>query len=94
MSIKIQSIDFKATDELLEFVNEKVGKLFGMTNDIIRADVTMFLESKGNLENKSCRIQLLIPGNDHVVEKNTTSFEASVLECVDVLQKLIRRAKD
>lgn len=94
MSIRIQSVDFKATDELLEFVNEKVGKLFGMTNDIIRADVTMFLESKGNLENKACRIQLIIPGNDHVVEKNTASFEASVLECVDVLQKLIRRAKD
>jgi putative sigma-54 modulation protein len=94
MSIKIQSIDFKATDELLDFVNEKVGKLFGMSNEIIRADVALFLESKGNLENKSCRIQLVIPGNDHIVEKNSTSFEASILECVEVLQKIIRRAKD
>jgi putative sigma-54 modulation protein len=94
MSIRIQSIDFKADQELTDFVNEKVGKLFTMTNDIIRADVALFLESKGNLENKSCRIQLVIPGNDHIVEKNSTSFEASVAECVDALLKIIRRAKD
>ena len=53
MSIKIQSIDFKATDELLEFVNEKVGKLFAMSNEIIRADVALFLESKGKLGGQS-----------------------------------------
>jgi ribosome-associated translation inhibitor RaiA len=94
MSIRIQSIDFKADQELTDFVNEKVGKLFTMTNDIIRADVALFLESKGNLENKSCRIQLVIPGNDHIVEKNSTSFEASVMECVEALLKIIRRAKD
>jgi putative sigma-54 modulation protein len=94
MSIRIQSIDFKADQELIDFVNEKVGKLFTMTNDIIRADVALFLESKGNLENKSCRIQLIIPGYDHFVEKNASSFEAAVIECVDVLLKIIRRAKD
>lgn len=93
MNIRIQSIDFKADKDLLAFVEEKVGKLFNHSNEIIRADVALFIESKGNLENKSCRVQLLIPGYDHIVEKNSTSFEASVLECVDTLQKIMRRAK-
>ena len=47
----------------------------------------------GNVENRQCTILLEVPGNDHVVEKQTEVHEKSVLQAVEALQKILRRKK-
>jgi len=91
--IVIQSIQFKASKQLEEFINEKVGKLFELSLSIIRADVTLFEGASGNPLNQYCEIQLSIPGENHFVKKNSESYEKSIMEAVKTLQKIIRRQK-
>jgi ribosome-associated translation inhibitor RaiA len=92
MNIIIQSLGFKAGDTLESFINEKVGAL--KSDDIIRANVTLFKGPDNIPENNYCEIRLEVPGNDHFVKKHGAHFETAVSECVDVLTLMINKAKD
>ena len=94
MEIIINSVNFKADTALETFVKEKVSKLFNQCDNIIRANVILRETEKGNPENKLCEIRLMIPGNDHIVKKCTAVYEKSILQAVEVLQKIIRRKKN
>jgi hypothetical protein len=67
--------------------------LFNHDNNIIRANVILREGENGSFENKQCQISLMIPGNDHIVKKKSGLFEKSVLQAVEVLQKILRRKK-
>jgi ribosome-associated translation inhibitor RaiA len=91
--IKFQSVQFKASQQLEEFVNEKVSKLFDQDPSVIRADITLFEGAAGNPRNQFCEIQLSVPGENHFVKKNSESYEQSILAAVGALQKILRRKK-
>ena len=91
--IAFQTVQFKASAQLEEFVKEKVSKLFEQDPSIIRADVTLFEGASGNPKNQFCEIQLSVPGENHFVKKNSENYEKSILETVKTLQKILRRAK-
>ncbi len=91
--IAIQTVQFKASSHLEDFVKEKVSKLFEQDPSIIRADVTLFEGASGNPINQFCEIQLSVPGKNHFVKKNSESYEKSILEAVKTLQKVLRRHK-
>jgi ribosome-associated translation inhibitor RaiA len=93
MEIIINSLNFKTGTALEEFVREKVIKLFTQCDKIIRAHVILRESENGTPENKLCEIRLMIPGNDHFVRKCTGVYEKSILQAVEVLQKIIRRKK-
>ena len=93
MEILINSVNFKTGATLEAFVREKVGKLFTQCNQIIRANVILRKRENRSPENKLCEIRLMIPGNDHFVRKCTAIYEKSILQAVEVLQKILRRNK-
>lgn len=93
MTVNIQSIRFKASEKLQAHVQEKVQKLFGVNEKIIRADVTLF-EDGGAPANQYCEIKLLVPGHDHIVKKGAQTYEKAVTDAVSALQKVLRRKKD
>ena len=92
-NITFQSVHFKASNNLEEFVNEKVSRLFEQDATIIRADVTLFEGASGNPKNQFCEIQLSVPGENHFIKKNTDNYEKSVLSAVAALQRILRRKK-
>lgn len=92
MTVNIQSLRFKASDNLQAHVQDKVQKLFGVNDKIIRADVTLF-EDGGAPANQYCEIRLLVPGHDHIVKKGAPTFEKAVADAVSALQKVLRRNK-
>lgn len=94
MNINIQTVHFKGSEDLKVFVLEKVGKLFDQNPAIMHADVTLAEGASGNPENKWCEIILAIPGDSHVVKKNTDMYEKSVAEAVEALRKIMRRKKE
>jgi putative sigma-54 modulation protein len=94
MKINLQSLHFTASDQLKEFVNEKVSKLENYYERIISADVTLSAEDAKIKENKTCEIRLVIPGNDDFVKKSAESFEEAILNSVEALQKILRRKKE
>ena len=94
MKINLQSLHFKASDHLKDFIDEKVGKLAHFDDKIISADVTLFTDDGNNTDNKFCEIRLSVPGYDDFVEKNGESYEAATSDAVDTLQTILRRKKD
>jgi len=94
MKINLQSLHFKASNNLKEFVEEKVGKLSRFDDKIISADVTLFADDGKNIDNKVCEIRLIVPGYDDFVKRNAESFEEAIAGAVETLQKIIKRKKD
>ena len=91
MDIIIQSLGFTAGESLERFIKEKVGSL--KADNIVRANVTLYLGPNANPENNYCEIRLEVPGNDHFVKKLGVYFETAVTECVDVLTQKINKSK-
>ena len=94
MKINLQSVHFKASNQLKEFVDEKVGKLSHLNEDILSAEVTLIADDIKIKSNKVCEIRLVVPGYDDFVKRDAASFEEAVLDAVEALQKVLRRKKD
>ena len=94
MHIIIQSIGFKASDSLNQFIHEKLSKVDHHNHNIIRVDVTLTKGPEAELYGDYCEIRLEIPGYDHFVKKNSNSFEHAIVESVDALQHMIEKTKD
>src|SRR6476620_12738073 len=92
MDIIIQSLGFKAGENLENFTREKINSL--KHDKILRANVTLFKGPDSNPENNYCEIRLEVPGNDPFVKKNGAYFETAISECVDVLNETLSRNKD
>ncbi len=92
MDIIIQSLGFNAGESLESFIREKVNTLKSET--IVRTNVTLFQGPASNPENSYCEIRLEVPGNDLFVKRNAAYFEVSVNECVDVLNKQLKKNRD
>lgn len=92
MEIRVQSIKFNADQKLLDFIDKKVSKLSKFFEDVIRAEVVLSLLPE--VDNKCVKIQMMIPGNDLVVERNASTFEDAVVDCVAVLKDQLVRTKE
>ena len=93
MDIIIQSLGFKAGEELEAYIREKLDKL-SPNDHIVRANVTMFLGPDRATPNTYCEIRLEVPGNDLFVKENSPEFEQSIDEAVNKLQGMLRKAKE
>lgn len=94
MKINMQAVHFKASQQLKDFVEEKVSKLFHFDEKILSADVTLIANDIKIQNNKTCEIRLVVPGYDDFVKKEAESFEEAVLNAVETLQKVLRRKKE
>ena len=52
MKVNLQSVNFKADQKLLEFVQERMDKLDTYYDKVIKSDVYLKLENTSNKENK------------------------------------------
>lgn len=92
MDIIIQSLGFKASNDLESYIREKLNTL--KTDKIVRANVTLYKGPDSAPENDYCEIRLEVPGQDHFVKKSSPYFETAVSECVDVLQHQIQKIRE
>lgn len=93
MHIKIQSSGFTINQELTDFINERVEKLFRYYGEIISYEVALRLDNSGAKENKLCEIRVAIPGNDLRASALCKTFEEAVLNVVEIIQGQIKRKK-
>jgi putative sigma-54 modulation protein len=94
MDIIIQSLGFKAEESLENYVREKLNKL-KPDDQIIRANVTLFLGADKNTRDTFCEIRLEVPGNDLFVKESAKDdFEQAVDSAVNKLQSILRKAKE
>lgn len=94
MDIIIQSLGFKAGEELEGYVKEKLNKLTPNEN-IVRANVTMYVGADKTTPDTWCEIRLEVPGNDLFVKESAKDdFEQAVDSAVNKLQDILRKAKE
>jgi len=92
MKVNIQSVGFTAQSRLLEFVEQKVGKLQKFEDRIEGAEVYLKLES-GQEERKGAEIKLLVSGEDLFASKQANSFEEATDEATEALRRQLLKRK-
>lgn len=93
MDIIIQSLGFKAGEELEGYIREKLGKI-NPSDHIVRANVILFLGPDKATRNTYCEIRLEVPGNDHFVKESDTELQKAIDTAVNKLQQMVRKTRD
>jgi putative sigma-54 modulation protein len=95
MNIKIQSVRFDADKKLLDYVENKVGKLIQVADDILSAEVILRLDSSDSNENKTAEIRIDIPhGTDIFAKKQCKTFEESIDLATVALRTQLKKFKE
>lgn len=93
MEIKIKTLKFDADQKLVAYVEKKVSRLekfFKGAADT--AEVTLSLLQEP--ENKQVKIQMHVPGEDLIIERNSSTFEQAITDCVDAMKEKLTRTKE
>ena len=93
MKLKFQSLDFTASQGLTDFIQSKIDKLEHLYDEIIWCEVCLKLDKSDTRENKVCELRLAIRGNDLLASAQCKTFEEAAAQCVEVLEKQIKKRK-
>jgi|SRR6476469_9821942 len=93
MDVIIQSLGFTAGEQLENFIREKLSKL-KPDDQIVRANVMLFLGPDRATQNTYCEIRLEVPGPDLFVKEHSADFHQSVDEAVNKLNGMLKKAKE
>lgn len=92
MEIGIESVGFKASAHLREFVENKLSKLARFEEAIETAQVYFRLEN-GQDEGKETEIKLLLKGTELFAKKQANSFEEATDLAIDALKNQLQTWK-
>jgi putative sigma-54 modulation protein len=93
MEIKIQSLHFKANNQLEDFVRNKVSKLSRLNDQIITGHVLLKIDKSKKSENKICEIKIPVPKKVLFAKRQCKSFEEAINDTVDALQQQLKKRK-
>lgn len=94
MVIKIQSIGFVADVKLENFIENKLGKISKLNDDVAGADVFLRLEKSATTDNKVVEISLDLKGTDMFARKQSKTFEESTDMAVEALRRQVVKHKE
>ena len=94
MTVRTESIQFKADGKLLSYIEKKMAKLEQFFDRIIDAEVKLRLENSGQVRDKVAEIKLQVPGTTLFVKHTNKTFEASIDEAADSLRRQLVKYKD
>nr|WP_320120581.1 ribosome-associated translation inhibitor RaiA [uncultured Marinifilum sp.] len=94
MNINIQSIGFVADVKLEDFIENKLGKIMKLNEDVSGAEVFLRIEKSANTENKVVEISLDAKGGDFFAKKQSKTFEESTDLAVEALRKQVVKHKE
>ena len=92
MEINIKSLKFDADEKLLAYVEKKVAKLERFHDGAAAADVSLSLLTEP--DNKNVKLQIHVPGEEMIIERNAKTFEEAVTDAVDAMKEKLTRAKE
>ena len=93
MNIKIHSIKFDASDNLLDFIQKKMDKMDKFFDRVVDGEVYLKLNNEG-IENKTVEIKINLPGDQFFAESSAKSFEKAMEESAKSIKRKLRKHKD
>ncbi|MBQ1224801.1 MAG: ribosome-associated translation inhibitor RaiA [Alistipes sp.] len=94
MEVKIQSVKFDASKQLIEFVEKKMSRLERFEDSSTGVDVVLKLDKDSEKGNKVALVTLRVPGGDIVSEQRARTFEEAVDLALDALKRQIEKRKE
>lgn len=94
MELRIQSINFEATEQLKAFIDKKVNKLAKFNETIMQAEVVLKVVKPETSNNKEASVKLNLRHGEAFANKIADSFEEAVDECLEALEKQIIKTKE
>jgi putative sigma-54 modulation protein len=93
MKVNVQTPNFNIDTKLLVFIEKKLTKLEQFYDRIIFADVFLKVQKTSEKQNKTVEVLLSIPGDDLIVKKEAKTFEEGTDECVQSLERQLKKRK-
>ena len=94
MKVYVQSVNFNADKDLIDFVEKKVNSLERFYDKIVDSEVFLKVQQTSEKENKNIEIKINVPGNDIVVKKQSKTFEEGIMLAVDSLKRQLTKKKE
>ncbi|MCK5824271.1 MAG: ribosome-associated translation inhibitor RaiA [Ichthyobacteriaceae bacterium] len=94
MKVRIQAVDFKADQKLIDFTQKKLDKLDQYFDKIIDGGVHFKLGNKSDKDNKISEIKINVPGDELVVKKQAKTYEEAVDLCAESLARMLKKKND
>ncbi len=94
MKVYTETVQFKADQKLIDFIQGKLEKIDHYYDRVIDAHVTLKLENAGQVKDKIAEVRLNVPGETLVVKETQKTFEASVNRAVDGLKRQLIKYKE
>ncbi|MCG2461299.1 ribosome-associated translation inhibitor RaiA [Flavobacteriaceae bacterium F89] len=94
MTIHFEYDDVKASERLEDMVTKRLNKLLDKFDFLVKADVFFRRENTSSPDTgRICNIRLSLPGPLLFAEASNGSFEASIAESIDDLERQLRKRK-
>ncbi len=94
MRVHTESVQFKADQKLIQYIEKKLGKMDQFFDRIIEARVTLKLENSGQIRDKIAEVRLKVPGEQLIAKEASKTFEASVDNAASALKRQLIRYKE
>lgn len=95
MNITFEYDGVKASERLEALIVKKLNKLESKFDFIVQAHVFLRIQNTSSpMSGKICKIQLSVPGPLLFAEANTKSFEASIQESINDLERQLSKKKE
>jgi len=94
MKVNVHAVNFTIDKKLVDFVQERLGKLEKYYDRVVSSDVFLKLENTSDKENKTVDIKILVPGDEFIVKKTNKTFEEAADLASDALERLLVKRKE
>ena len=94
MKIRIQSVNFDATEKLEAYITKKMSKIEKIFDEIMAIDVYLKVIKPETVTNKQAEIKVSIPNVEFFASKTCDTFEEAVDLALEAIEKQIRKYKE
>jgi putative sigma-54 modulation protein len=94
MKVNVNAVNFTIDKKLVDFVQDRLGKLEKYYDRVISSDVFLKLENTSDKENKTVEIKILVPGDEFIVKKTNKTFEEAADLASDALERVLVKRKE
>lgn len=93
MEVRIQAINFDASEKLMAFINKKAERLNRHNVALTELDVKMTVVKPESAMNKDVVMKAIVPQGEMVANKHADSFEEAIDHCLEAIERQLEKYK-
>jgi putative sigma-54 modulation protein len=94
MKVSVHAVNFTVDRKLVDFIQERLGKLEKYYDKVVSVDVFLKVEKTSDKENKVVEVKIHVPGDDFMVKKQCKTFEEAIEVSAESLERLLIKRKE